>query len=340
MHEILALLMYLRALLRHRLTLAAENLALRQQLATLHRSVPKPRLHDHDRRFWILLARLWPGWRSALLIVAPATVVRWHRQGFRYYWRWKSRGQPGRPLIDAEARQLIRRLSRDNPLWGAPRIQAELRLLGHDLAEATVVKYMVRRRDQPPSQTWRTFLKNHVGTLAAIDFCVVPTVTFRLLYCFVVLRHDRRRVVHVNVTTHPTAAWVARQVVQAFPFDEAPRYLIRDRDGVYGHELRRTLERLGIEEVVIAPCSPWQNPFVERWIGTLRRECLDHVIVLNEAHLMQIVASFLEYYHRARPHQSLAQNAPEPRSVEPPERGPVVAESLVGGLHHRYRRCA
>ena len=313
---------------------------MRQQLATYHRSAPKPKLHDRDRRFWILLVRLWPGWRSALLIVAPATVVRWHRQGFRYYWRWKSRGRPGRPQIDADVRQLIRRLSRENPLWGAPRIQAELRLLGHDLAESTVAKYMVRRRDQPPSQTWKTFLHNHVGTLAAIDFCVVPTVTFRLLYCFIVLRHDRRRVVHFNVTTHPTAEWVARQVVQAFPFDEAPRYLIRDRDGSYGAVFRQRVANLGIDEVLIAPQSPWQNPFVERWIGTLRRECLDHVIVLNEAHLKRIVFAFLEYYHRARPHRALEQNAPEPRAVEPPQQGRVVAEPVLGGLHHRYRRCA
>src|SRR5262245_1880163 len=252
MNWICALVMYLRALLRGRLALAAENLALRQQLAVLHRSVPKPKLHDRDRRFWILLARLWSGWQSALLIISPATVVRWHRQGFRYYWRWKSRGQPGRPQIDAEARQLIRRLNRDNPLWGAPRIQAELRLLGHDLAESTVAKYMSRRRDRPPSQTWKTFLHNHVGALAAIDFCVVPTVTFRLLYCFIVLCHDRRRVVHFNVTTQPTSQWTAQQVVQAFPFDEAPRYLIRDRDGIYGAAFRRRIHNLGIEEVVIA----------------------------------------------------------------------------------------
>jgi hypothetical protein len=181
MNEFLALLIFLRALLCRQLSLATENLALRQQLAMYDRSGPKPKVQDRDRRIWILLARLWSGWRSALLVVSPATVVRWHRQGFRYYWRWKSRGRPGRPPINTTVRQLIRSLSRENPLWGAPRIQAELHLLGHDLAESTVAKYMVRRRDQPPSQTWKTFLPNHVGTLAAIDFCVVPTVTFRLL---------------------------------------------------------------------------------------------------------------------------------------------------------------
>jgi putative transposase len=338
MNWICALVVYLRALVRSRHGVAVENLALRQQLAVLHRSVPRPRLEDRDRRFWVWLSRLWCGWQSVLVIVSPATVVRWHRQGFKCYWRWKS-GKPGRPLVDAAVRSLIRRMSRANPLWGAPRIQAELRLLGHDLAKSTVAKYMSRRA-KPPSPTWRSFLQNHVGSLASIDFFVVPTVTFQLLYCFVVLRHERRRVVHFNATRHPTSQWVSQQLREAFPFDQAPRYLIRDRDSIYGLEAQRAIRNLGIEEVLIAPRAPWQNPFVERLIGTLRRECLDHVIVLNEAHLKRIVSSFLEYYHRTRPHRSLAQNAPEPREVDPPERGKLVAEPMVGGLHHRYRRCA
>src|SRR5262249_43231106 len=229
--------------------------------------------------------------------------------------------------------------SKENPLWGAPRIRAELALLGHDIADSTVAKYMVRA-PKPPSQNWRTFLKNHVGTLASIDFFTVPTVTFQVLFVFVVLRHDRRRIAHFNLTRHPTAEWIARQVTQAFPFDEAPRYLIRDRDGAYGDEVRRCLKNLGIEEVVIAPRSPWQSPFVERVIGTIRRECLDHVIVLNQRHLKRILSKFLAYYHICRPHMSLNDNAPVPREVEPPERGRVVGEPILGGLHHRYRRCA
>ncbi len=225
--------------------LVLENLALRQQLAALHHSNPRPKLRNRDRAFWTLLSRWWPEWRSALLIVSPATVVRWHRQGFRWYWRWKSRGRPGRPPLDPEVRRLIRRMSVENALWGAPRIQAELHLLGHDVAESTVARYMVRHQ-KPPSPTWRSFLANHVDCLASVDFVVVPTVTFRLLYGFIVLCHHRRKVLHFNVTSHPTAEWVQRQLREAFPFDEAPPYLIRDNDGVYGDGFCQHLERLGI----------------------------------------------------------------------------------------------
>jgi hypothetical protein len=289
--------------------------------------------------FWVWLSRRWAGWKDALAIVAPATVVAWHRQGFRLFWRWKSRGRPGRPRIDPEVRRLIRRLSRDNPLWGAPRIQDELRLLGYPLAQATVARYRDRRR-RTPSPTWRSFLTNHVGCLASVDFFVVPTVTFRLLYALVVLRHHRRRVLHFNVTSHPTAPWVRRQIREAFPFDEAPPYLIRDNDGIYGDGFREHLEGPGIKECRIAPHSPWQNPFVERLIGSIRRECLDHVLIWNETHLKGILTSYFDYYHRSRTHRALDGNAPRPRAVEPPERGKVVAVAQVGGLHHRYGRAA
>jgi transposase InsO family protein len=229
-------------------------------------------------------------------------------------------------------------MSHENPTWGVPRIQAELALLGHVLAESTVAKYRAKRR-KPPSPSWRAFLKNHAGQIAAIDFFTVPTVTFRLLYCFLVLSHDRRRVVHFNVTAHPTAAWTARQVVAAFPYDQTPRFLLRDRDSIYGEEFRSRVGGLGIEEVVTAAHSPWQNPFVERLIGSIRRECLDQVIVFNESHLHSLLTSYLAYYHNSRPHQSLGRNAPVPREVEPPSRGAVVAIPQVGGLHHCYRRC-
>jgi hypothetical protein len=322
--------------------LALENLALRQQLAVLSRQHPRPRLRRRERLFWMALTILWSGWRSALVVVQPQTVVRWHRQGFGLWWRWKSRPKrQGRPPLAQDIRTLIRRMARDNATWGAPRIQAELRLLGLEVAQATVAKYMRRpRQRQPPSQTWKTFVRTHAGTLAAMDFFVVPTVTFRLLYAFIILSHERRRVVHFHVTTAPTAAWVSRQLRQAFPFETAPRYLIRDRDAIYGDEVRRCLTSLGIEEVVTAPRSPWQNPYVERMIGSIRRELLDQVVVLNERHLRRLLSSYLEYFHRSRPHMGLDHNAPEPRAVEPPERGRVVAEPMVGGLHHRYRRCA
>jgi transposase InsO family protein len=284
------------------------------------------------------LARLSRDWRSALVVVQPETVVRWHRQLFRRYWRWRS-GPPGRPGTEAEIRRLIRRMVRENPLWGAPRIQSELALLGHHLAQSTVAKYMPRRR-KPPSPNWRTFLANHVGTLASVDFLVVPTATFRLLYVFVVQRLDRRRVVHFNVTSSPNPSWVQQQIREAIPFDTAPKYLIRDRDGIYGTDFGAWLKGMGIEEVLTAPQSPWQNPYSERLNGSIRRECLDHVIAFSERHLYRILREYFVYYHRARTHLSLDRNSPVPRAVEPPERGRVVAEPHLGGLHHRYRRRA
>ena len=330
---------FLRAFFQSRANSAVENLALRQQLAIFHRQQPKPKLHWRDRLFWVGLCKFFNNWRSWLIIVKPETVVRWHRAGFRLYWRWKSRSKPGRPPIAHKLIALIKRMAKENTTWGAPRIQAELHLLGHAIAEATVAKYMPRQ-PKPPSQTWKTFLKNHVAALASIDFFVVPTATFQLLYGFVVLAHDRRRVLHYNVTTDPSAQWVALQLKQAFPFETAPKYLIRDRDGIYGHAVQRSLEQLGIEEVVTAPRSPWQNPYVERLIGTLRRELLDHVIVLNEQHLMLHLKSYFDYYHGTRCHQSLDGNSPDPRLVEPPEKGRVISVPMVGGLHHRYCRAA
>jgi putative transposase len=340
MSATLALFVFLRGLLAGRAALAAENLALRQQLAVLRRATPRPKLRRRDRLFWAALSRLWHGWRTALALVKPATVLRWHRRGFRLFWRWKSCGKSGRPPLAAAMRALIRRMARENPLWGAPRVRAELRLLGHEVAESTVAKYMPRRRGRPPSPTWRAFLKNHAACLASIDFFVVPTATFRLLYGFVLLRHDRRRVIHFNVAERPSAAWVAQQLREAFPYDTAPRYLIRDNDGTYGEEVRRCLRNLGTEEVRTAPGSPWQNPYCERLIGTLRRELLDHVIVLNERHLRRLLASYLDYYHTSRCHQGLGGDAPSGRAAEPPGRGRVVAVPQVGGLHHRYTRAA
>ena len=257
----------------------------------------------------------------------------------RSYWNWKSRKKPGRPKIDAEVRNLIRRMCRENPTWGAPRIQSELALLGHKVAESTVAKYMVRQ-PKPPSQNWRTFLANHIGQIAAIDFFTVPTITFRALYVFLVLRHDRRRVVHFNVTANPTAQWTAQQVVEAFPFEEQPRFLLRDRDGIYGQDFQDRVEHMGIEQVLIAFRAPWQDPYVERLIGSIRRECLDHLIVLNEQHLRRILAEFFTYYHEARTHLSLERNSPIPRSVQPPEKGRVLAKAYLGGLHHCYSRAA
>ena len=335
-----ACVLFLRAMLVPKAGLAIENLALRQQLAVCKQRVKRPRLRPRDRVFWVWVSRFWPNWQSALIIVQPETVIRWHRQGFKLYWRWKSHnGRPGRPPIEREIRDLIRRMSRENPTWGAPRILSELLLLGYDVAEGTVAKYMVRPR-KPPSQTWRTFLDNHVRDIAACDFFTLPTATFRVLYVFIVLRHDRRQVVHFNVTTNPSAEWTAQQIVNAFPFDEAPRFLIRDRDGIYGKYFQDRVDAMGIEEVPTAPRSPWQNPYAERVIGSIRRECLNHLIVLGEAHLKRILISYFLYYHDSRPHLSLSRNSPIPREVEPRWQGKVVSTSQVGGLHHRYSRAA
>jgi len=324
--------------LRDRRDLALENLALRQQLAVFKQSTKRPRLSKADRAFWVLLSRTWSGWKEALLIVKPETVVAWHRKGFRLYWTWKSRRRVGRQPVDPEVRDLIRKMSASNPLWGAPRIHGEILKLGIQVSQTTVAKYMVRAR-KPPSQTWRTFLDNHLRGLVSMDFFVVPTATFRVLFVVVVLAHHRRRLVHFNVTENPTARWTARQVVVAFPWDSAPRYLLRDRDGVYGDEFRRQVAAMGIEEVLTAPQSPWQNPYAERLGGSIRRELLDHVIVVGEGHLRQLLSEYAAYYARDRTHLSLDKDAPDGRPVEA-QTGTVVELPRVGGLHHRYARLA
>jgi putative transposase len=286
-----AFFLFFRSLFVSRLSLAAEILVLLQQLLVLNRSLKRPKLRRRDRLFWVCLSRLWKDWRDALIIVKPDTVIKWHREGFRLYWRWKSKTPIGRPPIDKEIRELIRRISRENPLWGVPRIQSELRLLGFNVTEKTVAKYRVKRA-KPPSQTWKTFLANHVNQIAAIDFFTIPTINFRVLYCFIVLLHGRRKIVHFNVTEHPTAEWTAQQIIEAFPDDTAPRYLLRDRDSIYGAEFRSRVKGMQIEEVVTAPHSSFQNPYAERVIGSIRRECLDHLIVLNEDHLRRILQAY------------------------------------------------
>jgi len=327
------------AALRSRLDLLAENIALRHQLAVLMRQRPTFRTRRRDRWLWILLRAIWPRWRDALVIVKPATVVGWHRRAFRAFWTWKSRHRSGRPGIAPDVRRHVRRMVASNPTWGAPRIHGEVLKLGIDISQRTVSRLMPRRRN-PPSQTWRAFLRNHGSAIASVDFFTVPTASFRVLYVFVVLRHDRRRIVHVNVTEHPTAEWTAQQIVEAFPWDEAPRYLLRDRDAIYGDAFRRRVKGMGIEEINSAPRSPWQNSFVERVIGTLRRELLDHVIVADERHLLRLLRDYLAYYHDWRCHLSLDKDAPHPRRAQSPSEGRIVEIPEVGGLHHHYERRA
>src|SRR5207249_2736809 len=236
-------------------------------------------------------------------------------------------------------RTLIRRMAGENPTWGRRRIRNELRLLGHEAAGLTVAKYM-RRRSPRPSSTWRTFLEAHIRDVDAVDFFVVPTLTFRLLFGFLIIRHHRRELVHVNVTDHSTAAWTSHQLVESFPEETAPKYLLRDRDAIYCDVFARRVQGLGISEILIAPRSPWQNPFAERVIGSIRRECLDHVIVFNERHLRRLLRSYLAYYNATRPHQSLYNNSPHPREVQTRAGGRIVAIPQVGGLHLRYQRAA
>jgi transposase InsO family protein len=334
-----SLLLTLRTWAHSRASLQLEILALRHQLEVLQRTRPRRlRLAKPDRWLWNLLARIWTGWRTALVIVKPETVIAWHRRGFRLWWVWRSGRRKGRPTVTADVRRLIRTMARANPGWGAPRIHGELLKLGIDVCQATVAKYM-RRQRQPPSQNWRTFLRNHIGQVVAADFFVVPTATYRLLFVLVLLAHDRRRIRHVAVTAHPTAAWTAQQLREAFPWDEAPRYLIHDRDHAFD-SLGILAKAMGIEEVLTAPRAPWQNAFVERFIGSARRECLDHMIVLNEAGLRKLMTLYCSYYERSRTHLSLHKDTPIPRPVTPPGDGAVVVIPEVGGLHHRYERRA
>ena len=327
-----------RAAIRYRHDLATENLTLRQQLAVMKYQRPRPRLIDADRLFWVLLSRIWSDWHAALHIVKPETVVRWHRQGFRYYWRWKSRHR-GRPKADPETRELIRRMCGAHPLWGAPRVHGELLKLGIEVSETTVSKYMTKHRG-PPSQNWRTFLQNHAKELIALDYFTVPTATFWVLFVLVILSHDRRRILHFNVTEHPTAAWTARQLLEACGADDAPRFLVRDRDAIYGETFRRQVTALKFQEVPTAPRSPWQNAYAERVIGSIRRECLNHMIVLGERHLRRILRSYVDYYYSTRTHLSLDKDTPEGRPIQRSDQGRVLELKRVGGLHHEYIRRA
>jgi transposase InsO family protein len=316
--------------------LEVENAVLRHQLVILQRKVRgRAHLTNNDRWFFVQMYRWFPSIMKVVTIIEPETLVRWHRAGFRRYWRWKSRSRGGRPQIDLELRMLIRQMSMENLLWGAPRIHGELLKLGFSVAQSTVATYMIERRG-PPSQGWWTFLRNHAPDMAAMDLFVVPTIGFKLLYGFVIVRLHRRDLVWINVTTSPTAEWVARQITEAFPWDEAPRYMIRDRDRIYGTVVTRRLRAMGIRDKPIAPSSPWQNGFAERLIGSIRRECLDHVIVLGEAHLHRILKTYADYYNSVRTHRSLHKDAPISRPIH--QTGIIRSHPILGGLHRHYVR--
>jgi len=339
MAVLLALLASLRAGFRSRTALQLEVLALRHQLAVYQRSPARPRTKVADRLLWAWLSRIWADWRDALVFVQPSTVIAWQRRRFRDHWARLSRATPGRPSLDKSVQDLIRTMSTANPRWGSPRIVGEFAKLGIRVAKSTVEKYMVRPK-KPPSPTWRACLDNHMKDLASVDFFVVPTVTFRVLFVFIILDHARRRIVHFNVTEHPTAQWTAHQISEAFPWEAVPRYLLRDRDRAYGLAFQTRVEGMGIEQVLTAPRSPWQNPFVERVIGSVRRECLDHVIVLSERYLRKVLRDYFEHYHRWRCHRSLAMDCPAPRPVQGSEHGHVLEIAEAGGLYRHYERRA
>src|SRR5215813_10948215 len=343
---LLSVFRFVRLLLGGHQAIAIENAALRLQLAAFQRTRKRPVLTTFDRVFWIALRRLWSGWRRPLLYVQADTVARWQRERFRRFWARRSKPhgrRRGRPATAVEIRRLIEQMVVADPLWRAPRIHGELKMLGIAISERTVSR-ILRGLRRPPTQTWKTFLHNHLGQLVSIDFFTVPTVTLRVLFVFIVLEHRRREVLHFNVTEHPTAAWTSQQIIEAFAERDAPKYLIRDRDSVYGNDVHLRIlsmgieSSMGIEEVLTAPRSPWQNPYAERLIGSIRRDCLNHFIILNARHLKRALASYFGYYHGSRTHLGLDKQCPLPRQVS--SVGKIIAIPQLGGLHHRYERMA
>jgi putative transposase len=329
-------------LFRSRGGLVLENLALRQQLAVLKRRHPRPRLAFVDRLFWVTVSRFWAGWKQALIVVTPETVVRWHRAGFRLYWKLISRvsEQVGRRRISKEVRELISRMVAENPTWGAPRINGELLMLGFDVSERTISRWMKRAPRYPePAKRWLAFLRNHREAIAAMDFFTVPTITFGVIYCFFIISHDRRRILHLNVTKHPTSLWVVQQLREAFPFGSAPRFLIFDRDGKYGLEVPIAVRALKISPVQTSFESPWQNGTAERWVESCRRDLLDHIIALDEGHLKRLLSEYVRYYHEDRTHLGLGKGTPDYR-IRSGAAGRILSHERLGGLHHRYDRAA
>ena len=336
----LAVVAYIRAFFvrRHKLALVAA--ALRQQLAVFKRKQPRPMLSRADRLFWTTLRRLYSDWADALILVRPETVVSWHRAGFRLFWRWRSR-QPGRPKMTLEIRELIRRMKAENPTWGAPRIHGELLQLGFDVSEPTVSRYLQglkRRHDKNKAKRWLAFLNNHREIIAAFDFFTVPTLKFRTLYCFFVIEHGRRRVLHFNCTEHPTSNWIVQQLREALPLPCPYRYVLFDRDAKFGSEVHAFLESSGVTPKRTTVRSPWQNGTAERWVGSVRRELLDHVIPLNETHLRRLGREYIAYYHEDRTHIALQKNTPAGRAIEtrPTPSSRILPQPRIGGLHHRY----
>lgn len=329
-------------LFRSRQDLLVENLALRQQLSVFKRRNRRPKLAVLDKLFWVLARRFWSDWKKSLLVVTPETVVRWHRAGFRMYWSMisKVRKRVGRRRISNEVRGLIFRMVAENPTWGAPRIHGELFMLGFDISERSISRWMKRApRDPELAWRWLAFLRNHREAIAAMDFFTVPTVTFQLLYCFFIISHDRRQILHVNVTRHPTSTWIVQQLREAFPYESSPKFLLFDHDHKYGLEVPAAIRSLQIACVQTSIQSPWQNGVAERWVESCRRDLLDHIIAFNECHLKRLLADYVRYYHNDRTHLGLRKQTPGGR-VRSAGRGRIVSYPRLGGLHHRYERAA
>ena len=329
----------LAALFKNRQELILENLALRQQLNVQQRSIKRPKVKNIDRIFWVWLSRIWNKWRSSLIIVKPTTVIGWHKKGFKLYWNWKSR-RVGRPNIDWQLIKLIRRMQKENPTWSAQRIQGELAKLGFDVCDNTVAKYMRKPKADPEKcQRWLTFMRNHTKHTVGIDFLVARTILFKSIHVFVAISHDRCKMLHFAVSSKPHSQWAIQQLRETFAFDETTKYVIRDNDKIFSEDFKRTIKRFGLEDKPTAFRSPWQNGYCERVIGTLRRECLDHMIILNEKHLYNVLHEYIfEYYNVSRTHMSLEKDSPEHRPIQ--KDGKIKAMPILDGLHHVYSRVA
>jgi putative transposase len=336
---VLLIFEYFRQLFTTKQGLILENLMLRQQLNIYKRKNKRPKLENIDRIILVWISRIFNDWKSALIVAQVSTLIGWHKKGFKLYWKRKSR-RVGRPHINWELIKLIRRMQKENPLWSAQRIQGELTILGYSVCDNTVAKYMRKPKTDPGKiQRWLTFLRNHAKYTVGIDFLVVRTISFKALYVFIAISHDRRRIRHFAVTANPHSQWAIQQLRETFAFDETTKYVIRDNDGIYSHEFKQTIRRFGLKDKPTAPRSPWQNPICERVIGTLRRECLDHMIILNEKHLSDILHEYIfEYYNVSRTHMSLGKDSPEHRPIQ--KNGKIVCKSILGGLHHVYSRAA
>jgi len=333
-----SLLSFCLGFFKSRTQLQLEIAYLRKQLEILTRTSPKPRLRHSDRFFFSVLTNILSSWKNTLLIIKPETVIKWHQQGFKLYWKWKSRPKSGRPKIPQEQIDLIKRIADENPLWGAPRVHGEILKLGFNISESTVLRYVPKKPGRTTGQHWTTFLKNHSSEIASLDFFSVPTITCRLLYVVVFLSHNRRKIIHFNLTEHPTSEWTTQQLRNAFYDEETPTFLIRDRDKKFGDAFTQNISGFGIRQILTAYRSPWQNGYVERVIGSIRRECLDHLIVLNERHLRKLLRGYIHYYNNQRTHLGLNKDSPESRKVHAV--GEIESVAVANGLHHYYFRKA